>query len=296
MTSLMRRLLPDHVEVTEVRGELVAPPLFPEEEVVVAQAVDKRRREFATGRRCARLSLSALGIPAVPLPPGPHGEPGWPAGVVGAISHCDGYRVAAVARATDLVALGIDAEPAAPLPDGVLKAVSLPEERAGLARLRGSVPQVPWDRLLFSAKESVYKVWFPLTRRPLGFEQARLRFTHELDATGGVRGTFSARLLIPVPPAFAGPLGGGAELTGRWLVDQGLVLTTLTLAAHPAGNGPRVAEPVDRTPADTSGTSPAPTTPLTDPMDGSPRTGEPVDRAAAGAPGASVGPSTPWPP
>lgn len=245
MTPLMRRLLPDAVEVTEVRGELTAPPLFPEEEAVVARAVDKRRREFATGRRCARLSLAALGLPAVPLLPGPRGEPRWPAGVVGAMSHCDGYRVAAVARSTDLAALGIDAEPAARLPDGVLEAVSLPEERADLVRLGRTAPHVPWDRLLFSAKESVYKVWFPLARRPLGFEDARLRFAWERDLSGAACGTFEVGLLVPVPPEFAGPVGG-AELTGRWLVTEGLVLTALAPLVRGAGGGPDSSEPTGR--------------------------------------------------
>ncbi|WP_340384094.1 4'-phosphopantetheinyl transferase superfamily protein [Streptomyces sp. SS7] len=259
MTPLMRRLLPDTVEVTEVRGELTGPPLFPEEAAVVARAVDKRRREFATGRRCARLSLAALGLPAVPLLSGPQGEPRWPAGVVGAVSHCDGYRVAAVARATDLAALGVDAETAAPLPDGVLEAVSLPEERADLARLARTAPQVPWDRLLFSAKESVYKVWFPLARRPLGFEEARLRFTREPDLTGAARGTFDVTLLVPVPREFAGPVGG-AGLTGRWLVDDGLVLTALA--------------PVVRRPAEGPGEAPG----------GVPASCEPMGRAVSGAP------------
>ncbi|WUB59487.1 4'-phosphopantetheinyl transferase superfamily protein [Streptomyces sp. NBC_00582] len=245
MTSLMRRLLPDTVEVTEVRGELTAPPLFAEEEAVVARAVDKRRREFATGRRCARLSLAALGLPAQPLLPGPQGEPGWPAGVVGAMSHCEGYRVAAVARATDLAALGVDAETAARLPDGVLEAVSLPEERDDLARHGRTAPEVPWDRLLFSAKESVYKVWFPLARRPLGFEEARLRFTRERDVAGAACGTFQVGLLVPVPPEFSGPVGG-AGLTGRWLVDEGLVLTALAPAARRSGDGPRPVEPTGR--------------------------------------------------
>lgn len=245
MTSLMRRLLPDTVEVTEVRGELSAPPLFPEEQAVVARAVDGRRREFATGRRCARLSLAALGLAAQPLLPGPQGEHRWPAGVVGAMSHCDGYRVAAVARATDLAALGVDAETAARLPDGVLEAVSLPEERADLARLGRTAPEVPWDRLLFSAKESVYKVWFPLARRPLGFEEARLRFTRERDVAGAVCGRFEVRLLVPVPAEFSGPVGG-AGLTGRWLVDEGLVLTALAPVVRRAGDGPDSFEPAGR--------------------------------------------------
>jgi 4'-phosphopantetheinyl transferase EntD len=236
MTPLMRRLLPEQVEVTEVRGELAAPPLFPEEAATVARAVDKRRREFATGRRCARLSLAALGCTAAPLLPGPSGAPAWPAGVVGAISHCDGYRVAAVAHERDLAGLGIDAEPVGPLPDGVLDAVSLPEERADLARLTSTAPEIPWDRLLFSAKEAVYKVWFPLTRKPLGFEDARLRFTRETATAGLERGTFAVRLLVPLPPALIRAADGGAvDLTGRWLVGEGMVLTALTLPA--AGSG-----------------------------------------------------------
>ncbi|GLW46306.1 4'-phosphopantetheinyl transferase [Streptomyces sp. NBRC 14336] len=242
MTALMRRLLPDIAEVTEVRGELSAPPLFPEEEAVVARSVDGRRREFATTRRCARLSLAALGLTARPLLPGPRGEPLWPEGVVGALSHCAGYRVAAVARATDLAALGIDAETAGPLPDGVLEAVSLPAERAELARLRAVEPQVPWDRVLFSAKESVYKAWFPSARSMLGFDQARLSLTVAPYAEGsGVRGTFSARLLVPLPPAFADAVGGPV-LEGAWLVDAGLVLTAIAApvrrTAEEPGNEP----------------------------------------------------------
>ncbi|WP_330336106.1 4'-phosphopantetheinyl transferase family protein [Streptomyces sp. NBC_00557] len=251
MKPLMRRLLPAVAEVTEVRGELSAPPLFPEEEAVVARSVVARRREFATGRRCARLSLAALGLPARPLLSGERGEPLWPEGVVGALSHCAGYRVAAVARATDLAALGIDAETAGPLPDGVLEAVSLPEERAQLSRLRASVPHVPWDRLLFSAKESVYKAWFPLARTMLGFDMARLGFTVVPDAGSGVRGTFSARLLRPLPAAFADAIGGPV-LDGWWLVDEGLVLTAIAPPACRTTTGPG-----DETSADRAGPAPS---------------------------------------
>ena len=222
-----------------MHGDLGAPPLFPEEEAAIARSVGVRRREFATGRRCARLALSALGIPAAPLLPGPRGEPGWPVGVVGAISHCEGYRVAAVALRTDLVTLGVDAEPAAPLPEGVLEAVSLPEERIELARHRQTRPHIPWDRLLFSAKESVYKAWFPVTRRPLEFEEARLSFAVEPGAPEGAHGTFRARLLVPVPPEFGGPADGRPEITGRWLACDGLVLTAVAMAVGQRAGPPR---------------------------------------------------------
>jgi 4'-phosphopantetheinyl transferase EntD len=59
-----------------------------------------------------------------------------------------------------------DAEPDEPLPRGVLDDIALPLERERLGARDGPPP----DRLLFSAKETVYKAWFPLARRWLGFD------------------------------------------------------------------------------------------------------------------------------
>jgi 4'-phosphopantetheinyl transferase superfamily len=64
--------------------------------------------------------------------------------------------------------------PASTCPRGVLEAISLPPERAMIARLAAAVPGTCWDRLLFSAKESVYKAWFPLTRLWLEFSEAEV--------------------------------------------------------------------------------------------------------------------------
>jgi 4'-phosphopantetheinyl transferase EntD len=74
------------------------------------------------------------------------------------------------------VTIGLDAEPHDELPDGVLDAVSLAPERERVAELTAAVPGVCWDRLLFCVKESVYKAWFPLTGRWLGFEEACVDF------------------------------------------------------------------------------------------------------------------------
>jgi 4'-phosphopantetheinyl transferase EntD len=82
---------------------------------------------------------------------------------------------------------------------------------------------VSWDRLLFSAKESVYKAWFPLAGRWLGFEEAVIT----IDPAAGV---FTARLLVP------GPVTGGRPLTGfsgRWTAGHGLVLTAIAVPAGP---------------------------------------------------------------
>jgi len=79
---------------------------------------------------------------------------------------------------------------------------------------------VCWHRLLFSAKESVYKAWFPLTGRWLGFEEAAVDFDP-------VQRTFTARLLVE------GPVVNGTELTsfeGRWLVSNGLVAAAIVIS------------------------------------------------------------------
>jgi 4'-phosphopantetheinyl transferase EntD len=78
--------------------------------------------------------------------------------------------------------------------------------------------------MLFSAKETVYKTWFPLTQRWLGFEDVALTVDRE-------NGTFTARLLIP------GPVLDGvrlSEFTGRWLARKGLLLTAIAMPAVPA--------------------------------------------------------------
>ncbi|MER7571101.1 4'-phosphopantetheinyl transferase superfamily protein [Streptomyces sp. NPDC126514] len=222
---MIEELLPDAVVTVEAYGEEDAEAaLYPEEAAVVARAVDKRRREFAAVRLCARRAMEKLGVAAQPLVPGERGAPRWPEGLVGSMTHCDGYCAAALVRAADLASLGIDAEPDAPLPDGVLAAVSLPGEAQRVSRLSRERPDIPWDRLLFSAKESVYKAWFPLTGKWLDFTEADIDLY--LDAPGRSGGGFSAALLVPGPQVGARRVG---VFEGRWTVEHGLVATAVTV-------------------------------------------------------------------
>jgi 4'-phosphopantetheinyl transferase EntD len=181
--------------------------MFAAEAVSVAGAVAERRREFASGRYCAREALLRIGICPGPVPADADGVPRWPAGVVGSITHCTGYRAAAVARSCGLRSVGIDAEPHAALPGDVLDLVSLDAERAELEALAAAGGGLHWDRILFSAKEAVYKAWYPLTRRWLEFTDVGVDVRPD--------GTFSAR-----------PSGPGPEpVDGTWTVRRGLVLT-----------------------------------------------------------------------
>ncbi|MFE7317911.1 4'-phosphopantetheinyl transferase [Streptomyces sp. NPDC057555] len=218
---MIAELLPPLVETAEAfRDTAPLPRLFPQEAALVERAVAERRGEFATVRACARQALARLGHAPAPILPGERGAPRWPDGVVGSMTHCRGYRAAALARAADLATLGVDAEPNGPLPgDGVAESVLRPAERAHVAQLAADRPDIHWDRLVFSAKESVYKAWFPLTRRWLDFEEAEVR----IDPAAG---TFRARLLVPGPEVDGIRLSG---FDGRWLARAGLLVTAIAV-------------------------------------------------------------------
>ena len=217
--ALLSQVLPDVVATAETYsdpGNLV--PL-PEEEPLIARSVAKRRNEFITVRHCAREALGKLDVGPVPILKGDKGEPCWPDGVVGSLTHCQGYRGAVVGLTQSVRSVGIDAEPHGVLPDGVLNAVSLPVERYEIGALPGGLH---WDRILFCAKEATYKAWFPLTNRWLGFEEAHITFS--IDGRGG---TFRSELLVP-----GNTVDGGAPLTsfdGRWLITDRHVFTAITV-------------------------------------------------------------------
>lgn len=218
---MLERILPAGAVVVATTGEREV-GLFAAEEAAVGNAVEVRRREFVTARACAREALTRLGHPDQPVPTGARGEPLWPTGVVGSITHCAGYRACAVAPASELLTIGVDAEVGEPLPAGLLGDIALPEERRWIERLSAEDPAVSWDRLLFSIKESIYKAWFPLARSWLGFEDASV-------AIDPAEGTFSAHLLVPGPTLGERMLDG---FSGRWLATDGLLLSAIALSAR----------------------------------------------------------------
>ncbi|MFD0279537.1 4'-phosphopantetheinyl transferase [Kitasatospora sp. NPDC127111] len=200
--------------------------LFPEEAHQVRNAVVGRQREFTTVRWCARQALGRLGLPVVPILPGRRGAPQWPGQLVGSMTHCTGYRAAVLAPRSEVSAIGIDAEPNAPLPDRVLDSISHPEERAWIERLRWSAADVAWDRLLFSIKESVYKTWFPLMGRELGFEDAIVTVDPEAR-------TFRAQLLLDREVRAT---GAPTWFDGRFGTAGGVLLTAIALPARQPGS------------------------------------------------------------
>jgi 4'-phosphopantetheinyl transferase EntD len=217
--AVIEKVLPAGVACAEAFTDVSEAELFDEERAVIANAVPKRRGEFATVRYCARKALAELGVLPAPLMPGERGAPQWPARIVGSMTHCASYRAAAVARTSTVCSIGIDAEPHESLPEGVLDAISLPDERTRLAELAVADGTMCWDRLLFCTKEAVYKTWFPLTRAWLGFEQADISIDRESR-------TFTASLLVDAP------IINGMKLRvfkGRWLANDRLLVAAIAL-------------------------------------------------------------------
>ena len=100
--------------------------------------------------------------------------------------------------------------------------VSQPAERARLRDLAAAQPEISWDCLLFCAKEAVYKAWFPLTGRWLGFADADI-------TVNAADGTFTARLLVSAPELDGSRLNGG--FSGRWLSRDNLIVTAIAVPA-----------------------------------------------------------------
>lgn len=193
------------------RGQPVA--LHPLEAELVARAGDKRRRDFALGRACARAALATLEFPEAPIGRAESGAPLWPPGVVGSITHTRGFAAALVGRGSEFQALGIDAERSEAMDETLAPRLFVPSELALLSAL-DAPRRREMATLLFSAKEAYYKLVHPLTGRRLDFRR--------LEIVPGASG-FTARQLRE-------PDGWAEPIAGRFAVMDGLVVTVIGLS------------------------------------------------------------------
>ena len=213
---MLQDLVPSYVTTSYHTSDGSPVSQFSAEATLVARAAPSRRLEFITARCCARQALAKLGVGPTPILRGSHGEPEWPDGVVGSITHCRGFRAAAVALTDKARAIGIDAEPHAPLPEEVRGLVLRPEEERRVASAPGGVC---WDLLVFVAKECVYKAWFPLAGTWLDHADATVSWNAS-------ERTFCAEFVGQT--GLARSLGLG-PLNGRFAVRNKLLLAAVTV-------------------------------------------------------------------
>lgn len=155
------------------------------EAAVVADAVDARRRAFATGRRLAHVLLAARGVADAPLLPGPDRAPRWPDGVVGSVAHDATSCLVALAARDEHASLGVDLEPAEPLEARLHPSILSAGERDELPA--DKVAAGLRARLVFVLKEAAYKALAPHVGVVLEF--------HDVRVDVATDGTFSAALL-----------------------------------------------------------------------------------------------------
>jgi 4'-phosphopantetheinyl transferase EntD len=184
---LFRSLLPACVLCAEMDPVHADPSLLALEEAQQIQSsVEKRRREYTSGRLLARSLLSNIGIDNFKLINSPNRTPKWPEGVHGSITHCDTLCVVAISNNHIITGIGIDVEPAEPLPQDAEKFVMLADEYSSIKKLPAALQSLA-TRLIFSTKEATYKAVYPRLQLFLDFSDVHVEI-HEA-------GTFTATLL-----------------------------------------------------------------------------------------------------
>ena len=163
--------------------------LLDEERASLPSSLKERHRASGAARIVARQLLEQFGYRRCPIPRGIDGEPLWPSEMIGSLSHDDKFAVAAVGRRQDLEAIGIDVEPAIPLPHEMIGLVFTPSESARFANTRLV------DRLIFATKEAVYKAAFPIDRAFLEFQDIDVDLDRLCASTRAGR-TFSIRYFV----------------------------------------------------------------------------------------------------
>jgi len=147
--------------------------LSQQELALIDNAIDKRAREFSTGRHCAHLAMQQLGLAPAPLLKGSQREPLWPKGIVGSISHCRDLAGAVVAKQSCLQSVGLDVENRKQLDPRIARHVCTADESAWLDAQAPDMRQLSL-LVIFSLKEAVFKCVYQASGVALRFRQCQL--------------------------------------------------------------------------------------------------------------------------
>lgn len=171
-------ILPRATVLEGTRTDYCLSGLLPAEAPLIANAVEKRKREFTAGRVCARRALARLGHDQQALLYGNGREPLWPPETVGSITHDEGYCLVAVHSSNNLRGLGIDLTGKQSLDTSLVRLICNDEECQAIANAPNPVG-IDSHKIIFSLKESLFKCLYPVLGQMFDFHDA----TVELDMT-----------------------------------------------------------------------------------------------------------------
>ena len=213
LAALARALLPPGLVCAVLPLAGSARPLLPAEAACVANAIPRRRHEFAIGRMALRQAIAAAGLAlpeATPIPAAADRAPVLPDGIRASLSHSRALCIAVASRDTRL-APGVDIE---------MLDADLPRDLSAQRRPFRLGPGVDGHGglLPFSMKEAIYKSQYPETGRFLDFPQAAV---------------------VLGPGRMRARLACGAFLSGRWGVAAGhLLVISFRARTDPPASGP----------------------------------------------------------
>ena len=177
--------------------------LLPDEAASSGSMVAKRLREFTHGRHCARAAMAQLGHEPVAIVKADSRAPVWPPELCGSITHSGAVAAAIVGLSETYAGLGIDIETRDTVSEDIARIVCRPDELADTDTQR--------IKLLFSAKEAIYKCIYPTVQRYVDFQEMGVT----LDNTGRF-------LAQPDSEHFAPEAIAGME--GRYAVGDELIV------------------------------------------------------------------------
>ena len=202
-------------------GNMSSPPVFPllpEEEIFLKTiGSSKRQAEFILGRRCVHQALSKFKLESAPVLRNPETrEPCWPESVRGSITHSGKMAAAAVGWTKDISGIGIDLESFSREIDfNISRHVCVETE---LIRLK-SLPaeQAKRDlRIIFSAKESIFKCFFPISQTYLYFKDAKITINED-----------NAEFSFVLSKACSGITEVGFQHSGKFSIKDNMLLTSI---------------------------------------------------------------------
>ena len=192
--------------------------LLPEEQAFAESfSSQKRRAEFTFGRINSHRALSRFGLESEPILRNPETrEPCWPDSIWGSITHSAGFAAVAVGLKKEIKGVGIDLESFSRSVDFKIRRhvcvdselewlESLPTKQANRAL-----------RIIFSAKESIFKCIYPSTKTYLRFKDAAVTINE-------TENNFSFTIL----KSFPGIIPQGFPHHGRYSEMDKMLLTSV---------------------------------------------------------------------
>jgi enterobactin synthetase component D len=146
------------------------------QEKLLADAIshERRKKQFTLGRQALKEALERAGFKnQFSILKGGKGEPVLPEGFCGSISHSNGTAVAAAAKRTDILSVGVDIEhKERTLKENILSSVASDNEKKWLTETDTNLRTL----MLVSAKEALYKMLYPECLKYFGLHDAELNW------------------------------------------------------------------------------------------------------------------------